>query len=167
MGGVIALQFALDYPELVKKLVLVNTFAVLRPTHWSGYLYFLQRFILVNTMGLPAQARFVARRIFPAPDQEPLRQLLIEQVTKADPRAYRAAMLNLGLFNVVRRLGEVKAPTLVITGQNDTTVDPQRQKVLVNNIAGARQVIIPGAGHAVSIDQPELFNQALMEFLLS
>ena len=63
-------------------------------------------------------------------------------------------MLNLGLFNVVRRLGEVKAPTLVITGQNDTTVDPQRQKVLVNNIPGARQVIIPGAGHAVSIDQP-------------
>ena len=33
-------------------------------------------------MGLPAQAKFVARRIFPAPDQEPLRQLLIEQVTK-------------------------------------------------------------------------------------
>ena len=33
MGGVIALQFAIDYPEVVKKLVLVNTFAVLRPAH--------------------------------------------------------------------------------------------------------------------------------------
>ena len=167
MGGVIALQFALDYPELVKKLVLVNTFAVLRPAHWSGYFYFFQRFLLVNTLGLPAQARVVAQRIFPAPDQEPLRQLLVEQITRADPRAYRAAMLNLGLFNAVNRLGEIKTPTLVVTGQYDTTVDPQRQKTLVDGIAGARQLTIPGAGHAVSIDQPELFNTALKEFLLS
>ncbi|RPH56104.1 MAG: alpha/beta hydrolase [Chloroflexi bacterium] len=167
MGGVIALQFALDYPGLVRKLALVNTFAILRPAHWTGYLYFLQRLVMVNTVGLPTQARFVAKRIFPQPDQEPLRQILIEQVTKADPRAYRAAMLHLGLFNVVKRLDEIKAPTLVITAQNDTTVDPLRQKALVDGIAGARQIVIPGAGHAVSVDQPGLFNQALMEFLLN
>ncbi len=167
MGGVIAQQFALDYPELVRKLVLVSTFSVLRPVRWTGYLYFLQRFILVNTMGLSVQAKLVARRIFPGPDQELLRQLLIEQVTRADPRAYRAAMLNLALFNAVKRLGEVKAPTLVVTGQNDTTVDPLRQKALVEGIVGAKQVVILGAGHAASVDQPEFFNKALMEFLLA
>jgi 3-oxoadipate enol-lactonase len=165
MGGVVAQQFALDYPELVRKLVLVSTFAILRPAHWTGYLYFLQRFILVNTMGLSAQAKFVAKRIFPRPDQEPYRQLLIEQVTKADPRAYRAAMLHLGLFNIVKRLGEIKVPTLVVTGQNDTTVDPLRQKMLAESIAGARQVVIPGAGHAVGVDQPDEFNRALLGFL--
>jgi 3-oxoadipate enol-lactonase len=165
MGGVIAQQFALDYPDLVRKLVLVSTFAILRPAHWSGYLYFLQRLIMVNTLGLPTQAKFVAQRVFPHPEQESLRQILIEQVTRADPRAYRAAMLNLGLFNVVGRLREIKAPTLVVTGENDTTVEPVRQKILVEGIAGARQVVIPGAGHAVSVDKPEEFNRVLLEFL--
>jgi pimeloyl-ACP methyl ester carboxylesterase len=165
MGGVIAQQFVLDYPDLARKLVLVSTFAILRPAHWTGYLYFLQRLVLVNTLGLPAQAKFVAKRLFPRPDQETLRQMLIEQITRADPRAYRAAMLNLGLFNTVNRLGEIKAPTLVVTGSQDTTVDPARQQILVQRIPGARQVVFPQAGHAVSVDTPDGFNRALLGFL--
>jgi pimeloyl-ACP methyl ester carboxylesterase len=53
----------------------------------------------------------------------------------------------------------------VITGADDTTVSPARQKLLVEGIPGTRQVIIPQAGHAVSVNQPEQFNQALLDFL--
>jgi pimeloyl-ACP methyl ester carboxylesterase len=165
MGGTIAQQFVLDYPHLVHKLVLVSTFAILRPDSLTGWLYFLQRFILVNTLGLPAQARFVARRIFPEPQSEPLREMLIASITKADPRAYRAAMRSLGLFNSVKRLREIKMPTLVVTGTHDTTVPPVRQRMLVDGISGARQVVIPKAGHALSVDQAEAFNCCLLEFL--
>jgi 3-oxoadipate enol-lactonase len=165
MGGTIAQQIALDFPHLVEKLVLVNTFAVLRPTKLSGWFYFLQRFILVHTLGLPTQAKFVAQRIFPGPDQEVLRQMLVDQITQADPRAYRAAMRALGTFNSIKRISGIKAPTLVITGENDSTVQPAHQRILASKILGARQIIIPGAGHAVSVDQPETFNREILTFL--
>jgi pimeloyl-ACP methyl ester carboxylesterase len=167
LGGTIAQQFALDMPGLTRKLVLVSTFAVLRPDSPSGWLYFLQRFILVNTLGLSAQAKVVAQRIFPDPGHESLRNILVETITHADPRAYRKAMVSLGLFNSVERLKEIKVPTLVVTGADDTTVNPARQRVLVEGISNAMQVIIPAAGHAVPVDQAERFNQELLKFLLN
>jgi pimeloyl-ACP methyl ester carboxylesterase len=157
MGGTIAQQLALDYPHLTRKLVLVSTFAVLRPDTLSGWLYFMQRFILVNTLGLPAQARVVAQRIFPGPSYGKLREMLVETISRADPRAYRKAMASLGLFNSVKRLG--------VTGADDTTMTPARQQLLVEGIPAARQVIVPDAGHAVPVDQAEWFNQELLAFL--
>lgn len=166
MGGTVAQQFALDTPHLTRKLVLVSTFAVLLPNELSGWLYFLQRFVLVNTLGLPAQAKVVAQHIFPGPGSEQLREMLVETITHADPRAYRKAMASLGLFNSVKRLGEIIAPTLIVTGADDTTVTPVRQRLLVEGIPGARQVTIPDAGHAVPVDQADRFNRVLLAFLL-
>jgi pimeloyl-ACP methyl ester carboxylesterase len=166
LGGAIAQQFALDIPHLTRKLVLVSTFAVLRPDNLSGWIYFLQRFILVNTLGLSAQAKVVAQRVFPDPRHEQLRNILVETISHADPRAYRKAMASLGLFNSLKRLGEIKAPTLVITGADDTTVNPGRQRLLVAGIPKAQQVIIPDSGHAVPVDQADRFNRELLNFLL-
>ncbi len=165
MGGTIAQQLALDYPQLLRKLVLVSTFASLRPDTISGCLYFLQRFILVNTLGLSAQAKVVSNRIFPGPQNAPLRAILIDTISRADPRAYRKAMTSLGLFNSVGRLAQIKSPTLVITGSDDSTVTPARQQLLVRGIQGARQVIIAHAGHPVPVDQTEIFNRELLKFL--
>jgi 3-oxoadipate enol-lactonase len=165
MGGTIAQQFTLDYPQLTRKLVLVSTFAVLRPDRLSGWLYFIQRFVLVNTLGLPVQAKVVAQRIFPGSQHEQLREMLVETISRADPRAYRKAMASLGLFNSVKRLGEIKIPTLVVTGTNDTTVTPARQRLLVEGIPAARQVVIPEAGHALPVDHADLFNRELLGFL--
>jgi pimeloyl-ACP methyl ester carboxylesterase len=166
MGGTIAQQLALDHPAMIKKLVLVSTFSVLRPKQLSGWFYFLQRFLIVHFVGLPAQAEFAAKRIFPGQDQQSMRDLLVQQITRADPRAYRAAMRSLGLFDSSKRLKEITAPTLVVSGDRDTTVPMESQVVLVKNIPSARHVIISNAGHAVIIDQPEAFNAALLEFLL-
>ena len=165
MGGAIAQQFTLDYPNMVKKLVLVSSFAALRPERLSGWLYLLRRVLLVSFKGIPAQAEFVSWRLFPAPEQEELRKLLIEQVIQADPRVYRAAMRALGFFDSRRRLREIKVPTLVISGSDDRTASPWVQETLARSISNARRVIIPGGGHAVIVDHPEEFNQALLEFL--
>ena len=165
MGGTQALQFALDYPQLTRKLVLINTFARLRPGNLSGWFYFALRFLLVHSLGVPYQARTVAKRLFPNPDQDELRQTLIEQIEQADPAGYRAAMRALARFNVQSRLSEIQMPTLVITAANDTTVPPAAQKQLAAGIPGARHVIIQGAGHAVTVEKPEDVNKILVEFL--
>ncbi|HPH96875.1 MAG TPA: alpha/beta hydrolase [Anaerolineaceae bacterium] len=167
MGGTVALTLALDYPERVRRLVLVNTFARLRPDTAGGWFYFLKRAVMISTMGMEAQARFVSQRIFPGPDQAELREELFKQVMQADPAAYRGTMKALGLFDVHQRLREIQARTLVVTGANDTTVRPANQAELALKIPNARQVMIPRAGHAVVIDQAEVFNQELVDFLKS
>ncbi len=166
MGGTVALASALTAPSQVRSLTLVNTFAALRPDGLRGWAYLAWRMLLIHTLGLEAQARHVVAHIFPKPEQENLRQELLTEILQADPRAYRAAMRALARFNVTNRLGEIQQPTLVITGEEDTTIPPKTQRVLAQNIPHARQVVIPQAGHAVIADHPAAFNQALLSFLL-
>ncbi len=167
MGGTTALQLALDYPQVVERLVLVNTFAALRPRYLSEWWYFLVRFILIHTVGLQTQARFVSKRLFPHPEQGDLRQVLYDQIMQADPRGYRAAMRALARFDVRSRLSSLRVPTLVITGADDTTVHPKYQRKLVESIPSAKQVVIPEAGHGVIADKPDAFLDALLTFLNS
>ncbi len=165
MGGIIAQQMVIDYPEMVSKLVLVSTFSYLRPENLSQWAYFLARLLVVHFIGLKTQAKIVAKRIFPAPDQEALRQMAEEQISSADPRAYRAALRNLALFNSSKKLKFIKIPTLVVSGDRDTTVTPARQKFLADHLPNSKHVIISQAGHALTIDQYEKFNAVLLEFL--
>lgn len=165
MGGVVALQFALDFPTRVDHLVLVNTFAALRPKRWDELVYFLGRFTAASLGNREGQARSVARRVFPYPEQAQLRDMLVGKILEADPAVYRAAMIQLGTFNVRKRLKEINRPTLMISGEKDTTVPLDNQADLVRYISGSRQVIIPGAGHGVTIDHPQEFNRELLAFL--
>lgn len=165
MGGTIALQLALDFPAVVEKLVLINTFACLRPKRISEMAYLASRFAVANLRGKNYQSQMVARRLFPNPEQAELRNEIIECIKQADPRAYRAAMLGLGLFNVRHRLADILAPTLIMSGAEDSTVGLACQDELARGIPGARHVIIPKAGHAVIADQPAQFNQAFIQFI--
>jgi len=165
MGGVIALQLALDAPQLVKKLVLINTFARLQLDRPSLWVYFGLRFILLHTLGIHAQARAVARRIFPLPSRQALREELVREIVQSDPRGYKATMRALARFNVLNRLSDLRMPVLVVTGECDTTVPRAAQNTLAQLIPGATQVTIPDAGHGVIAEQPDLFNQTLLDFL--
>ncbi len=163
MGGVLAQAFALAHPERIGRLVLINTFARLRPRNLAGWLYFLLRLVLVYTVGMEAQARTVAERIFPHHPEA--RELLRRQILQADPRAYRAAMRALALFNARPHLGQIQAPTLVVTGLADTTVDPENQAELVQAIPQAQWLRIPNAGHGLIATHAEELNPALVAFL--
>ncbi len=165
MGGTLALQMACDAPQSIRKLVLVNTFARLRPGTLQGYLHFATRFVLIHTIGLHTQAEAVAKYLFPGPGKDELRRLLVEQIMQSDPRGYRVTMRALGLFDVLNRLGQINLPTMVISGQYDQSIPIKNQMQLVRGIPGVKHRVIPDAGHAVIVDQPEAFNQVLLEFL--
>ncbi|MEI7846626.1 MAG: alpha/beta hydrolase [Chloroflexota bacterium] len=165
MGGVIAQQLTLSYPTFVKKLVLVSTFTKLRPTKLFTWFYFLLRALMVYIFDIKTQAKIVALKVFPAPGQLHLRKMAEAQIAQADPRAYREAMKSLFLFNSTKRLKEITIPTLVVIGENDTTISPAHQMELSKNIPGAKHIIIQKGGHAVTIDHYDEFNQALLKFL--
>lgn len=64
-----------------------------------------------------------------------------------------------------KRLAEIKAPTLLILGDRDVPRIKAVVETLAKEVSGARKVVIAGAGHMVSMEKPEEFNRALLEFL--
>lgn len=167
MGGTIALQTAIDFQEHLSSLTLINTFATLRPKRWNEWIYLLRRYFRARFRGAGSQAELTSRRIFPRDDQQELRSELEAHIRQTDPKVYKTAMRELGLFDVQKELKRIQIPSLLITGNDDTTVPLENQHDLVAGIPGCRQVLISDAGHGVIIDQPDKVNQNLIEFLLS
>ncbi len=165
MGGTVALQLALDHPELVSKLVLVNTFARMKFTSPGEIVYLFTRLFLASLLGPEKQAEMVAGRVFPHPGQENLRNNLRQRILHTNPCSYRSALQSLREFDVSHRLRELSMPVLVVTGAEDTTVPPRLQEEMAKAIPGARQVVVEGSGHGVIADNPEAFNRILLEFL--
>jgi 3-oxoadipate enol-lactonase len=167
LGGCVALLLALDAPQRVRSLTLVNTFAHLEPGDPGHALMLVSRLALLGVRGLPAQAHFVAARMFPKPEQEILRKLAAERIASNDMATYRRLMLAIGAFDVRNRLGQITCPTLVIAGDRDTTVPIHPKQFLAARIPGARLEIIADSGHATPIDQADVFNRLVLEFVES
>jgi len=167
LGGCVALALALDAAQRVRSLALVNTFAHLEPGPPGHALMLMSRLALLGVRGLPAQAHFVAARMFPKPEQEMLRKLAAERIASNDMATYRRLMLAIGAFDVRNRLGQIACPTLVIAGDRDTTVPLHPKQMLAAHIPGARLTIVADSGHATPIDQPETFNQLVLGFIES
>jgi 3-oxoadipate enol-lactonase len=165
LGGAIALQFLVDYPEMVEKALLVNSFACLRPRKLKEFIYLGHRYIRANLKGAGAQAEMVAAHLFPREDQQFLRDKLIEGILNTNPIVYKGAMQQIALFNVRKKLKDIHVPITVVSGRDDKTVGLAIQNELARQITGAKHIIIPDSGHAVIVDQPDLFNRALLEFM--
>lgn len=63
------------------------------------------------------------------------------------------------------RLSELQLPTLVIVGEHDAVTPPSLSKQLHAGIAGAELVEVPDAGHLANQQQPDVFNDAVADFL--
>ncbi len=164
LGGAVAMQLALDYPEAVRSLTLVNTFAKLHSGS-SGFFRKLVRIGFVALGRMDQVGQWVAEGLFPEPDQELLRQAAAERIASNPRGAYLRAIWAATRFDIRDRLHEINAPTLVVAGELDQTVSMEAKKELAGNIPGAHLVVIPDSGHATPLDAVEEFNRTLLEFL--
>jgi len=164
LGGAVAMQLALDYPEAVRSLTLVNTFAKLHSGS-SGFFRKLVRIAYVALGQMDQVGQWVAAGIFPEPDQELLRQAAAERIASNPRGAYLRAIWAATRFDIRDRLHEINAPTLVVAGELDQTVSMEAKVELAGNIPGAQLFVIPDSGHATPLDAVEEFNRTLLEFL--
>lgn len=65
---------------------------------------------------------------------------------------------------VMRVLPEIKVPSLIVVGSEDKPF-LNAADYMAAKIPGSEKVVIPGAGHAANIDQPDIFNRAVLDFL--
>ena len=164
MGGMIALQLALDHPQAVRSLVIVNSGAEFVVRNLKERMQVWQRFFIVRLLGMRKMGEVLSERLFPKPEQEELRAVFVERWAENDPRAYQEAMRALVDWSVADRLGDIGCPTLVIASDNDYTPVAEK-KAIVDRIAGAELVVIEDARHAVTAERPEQFNAVLDGFL--
>ncbi len=165
LGGLVAQALAVHHPSRVRSLVLVNTFARLRPRGFRSWWTLLRRTLALLTGGLEKQAEVVARGMFPHPGQETVRRAALERLRANDPAAYWAAIQAAARFDGRNDLARIHVPTLVVAGAEDTTVHLAAKEELAAGIPGARLEVIPRSGHATPVDRPAVFNRLVLRFL--
>ena len=166
MGGAVALQFALDHASHVDKLIVVNSQPSFIPTGWRQKVEYRMRKTVVSVLGVRRLAPIIAKRLFPDPSQQALRDLLIDRYSQNDAHAYLATLDALAVWSVVSRLGDLHMPTLFITADHDYTSVQDKQRY-VDQFPNARMVVVENSRHGTPLDQPEVFNSHVLDFLSS
>jgi 3-oxoadipate enol-lactonase len=166
-GGRYALRFALAYPELVRSLALIDS-------SLDGFEMSSESYSLWNTVASMARSGKLAAA----------KRLWLEQPL------FRSAMQNLNararlmsVFSdysgwhwlnidpvvvpspVVERLHEIRAPTLIVTGERDLEDFHWIAELLSANILNSVKAVLPNAGHLSSLEQPMAFADLLIDFL--
>lgn len=171
MGGFVAMRLAARRPELVRSLILLETAADSEPAAN------VPRYRLLNLIARWFGLGVVASQVMPIMFG---RTFLTDPARAAERAEYRkrlAANHRIGITRAVRgvierqavlpELGRIRAPTLVLVGDEDVATVPERAEVIRKAIAGARLEIIPGAGHSSPMEQPVLVTAAMRRFLAS
>ena len=125
---------------------------------------FLKRRFIIRVLGMRTMAKILAGRLFPENGQENLRREIAHRWAQNDKNAYYNSVLALKDWSVLKYLGEIRCPSLVISADQDYTPVSYKE-FYVSRIPDARLVVISNSRHTTPLDQPERFNEIVAEFL--
>jgi pimeloyl-ACP methyl ester carboxylesterase len=166
MGGIVAMRLAIDRPDLIRSLVLLDTTA-------DAERYKL-KYKMMNVIARFFGLGVVCKALLPA---------LFGKTTLADPaRAddrldwqqqlasnrrsiWRAANGVLARKSIYGKLHKIAVPTLVAVGDEDVGTPPALSERIAGAIAGAKLVVIRGAGHGSTLEQPSIVTAIIGAFL--
>jgi pimeloyl-ACP methyl ester carboxylesterase len=165
LGGMVAQELALAYPERVERLVLACT----TPGGPSSHPMPQQTVdLMAAAPTLPPETalrRFVENALSPgAPEELVERILTLRLANPFDPAGWQAQAAAGASFDAFDRLERIEAPTLVVTGDEDVVVDPRNSELLAEGIPTARLERVPG-GHLFFWEDPHELVSLVKEFL--
>lgn len=164
LGGMIAFQLALDFPDLIKSLTIINSGPEFKFPNLKMALYFYLRRVNVWLFGMRKLSGTLAKGLFPKPEQEQIRQKFGKRCRANDPKAYRNSLRVFSGWSVINRLANLHCKTLIITADHDYT--PVAYKAFYTKlIPNAQLIVIQDSYHFSIADQPKQFNEALFSFL--
>jgi pimeloyl-ACP methyl ester carboxylesterase len=165
MGGMIAQEFALQYPNRVRSLILGCT-AAGGPHAVQAQPKVLE--ILMRQGMTPEEAK---EAILPfiydsgTPRERIDEDMAIRMKWYPTPQGYRSQLQGIIGWEAYSRIVQITAPTMVIHGETDRLIPPANGRLISERIPHARLVLIPSAGHIFETDQPAAAKQAILGFL--
>ena len=166
MGGAISFQAAADSPEFLKSLVILNSLPSFELDHWTKHMMVLSRIAMAKTLGMPRLARYVARRMFPAPEQAELQRRMIERHSRNDQQSYINAVNALAGWTIGDQVERLAMPVLVLAADEDFTPVAEKED-FVSRMMDARLTTIANSRHVSHVDQADVVNAAILEFTRS
>lgn len=167
MGGYVAFEFCRRFPERVGGLILASTRAGADSA--------------AGKEGRDKAAGVAIAGGAAAITADMLPKLLAPAAYEAEPdlvEFVREMMLETSTDGIVGALSAMRdrpdstpdlpaleIPTLILHGQDDQLIPVSEAEVMRDGIPGAELVIVPGAGHLPNLEQPDIFNEAMREFL--
>jgi len=172
LGGMVAQEIALAYPERVRKLVLGSTFAgrEIRDVHPD-----MLKAIGVKEGSTDADIRsidfqkFMGVMVSLAFNKRLYRMILLSlakySLKSVKAEGYLDQMASVSDYDTLDRLQLIKAPTLVITGTGDRIVSPGMSDLIASKIPNAKLVKVKGGSHAFFMEMRGRFNKEVLNFL--
>ncbi len=173
LGGGVAIDFALEHPQRISKLVLVGSGIGgfdFRPEH---ALLFAEATAARKARDFEALNIAMLHLFLDGPERprgyvaEPLRKLFLdmnEVALRADFEKSPPEEMN---PPAIHRLNEITAPTLVVVGDKDVPTVLEVADLLMDSIPNARKAVIHDAAHLPNLEHPEEFNRLVLDFLLA
>lgn len=165
MGGMIAQEFALQYPERVRSLILGCT----APGGPNAVRAEKKVNDVLMARGLTPEEAAKAMRPFiydsSTPPDRIEEDLAIRRKWFPKPEGYLAQLQGIFAWESYPRLERISVPTLVIHGLSDQLVPPGNGELIAAKIPKAKLVMLPQASHIFTTDQPEPSKRAVMDFL--
>lgn len=164
-GGFVALTTAIRHPQLAGRLVLADCGAAFSE---PGRAAFNGMAAAADKGGLAAVADVAMRRLF-APEYQAQHPELIAQRKQRflalDPRTFRSACLALAGLDLRDQLPAVNVPVLVLVGEADEATPPPMARELAAGLPNAQLKVLAGCAHVPQLQAPELFLDAIAEFI--
>ncbi len=156
MGGAVALETAIGYPDELECLVLVGSGARLRVSS--------EIFLGLETDFKAAAAQLV-RWCYGPKSSDKLLKWGLEQLLQEQPEVMLGDFRGCDAFDRLGQIGNIKQPALVVCGSEDIMTPPKYSKYLADHLQQATLSIIEGAGHMVMVERPGKVNTAIVKFL--
>jgi len=179
MGGFIAAELAIAFPQRVERLVLISAAGISTTAHPGTLravptLHRLERILAASSAWLASKSEAVARRarlreaalnvIVRHPSRLPA-ALAAEQLRGAGKPGFMQALEAVVGYDVRERLPEIACPTLIVWGDGDRLISVEDADVFAELIPDSRRVIFEDTGHMAMLERPAAFNALLKDFL--
>ncbi len=172
VGGMWTAHLALERPDVVKALVLMDTFVGPEPAETQKR-YFGMLDMVEQAGVIPPQLIEQILPLFFSSKTPAAKPLLVERfhehlTSMISERIPGIVALGRAIFSrtsVLERLGELRIPALIVVGEDDRSRPPHEARLMADRIPNARLSVIPEAGHICNLEKPEEVNGLLEQFL--
>ena len=160
LGGCVVQMLAINHPDLVKAMVLIDSGAptgLLTPKDHHPFIQLMRTNRKVLEQAL--------RAVVPTLKEEAFFQKLVDEAQPMAPQAWIGNAEALSHFDISSRCSEYRGSVLVIRGALDGLITDEMAQQTARAYSNAKLVTLDGIGHSVIVEDPALFQEILQEFL--